>query len=85
VILWLYDTSHSELVYADPEAGPIRFPLAVVQQWAAEAPVKNHTIDENNNVFAVNNGNIVFNENALRKVLPRADKSRLVVPGVRFQ
>lgn len=83
MILWLYDTSRSELVYADPEAGPVRFPLAVVLRWAAEAPVKREIVDDDYNGLSADN--IVFNENTLRKVLPRADKSRLVVPGVRFQ
>jgi len=78
VILWLYDTSRSELVYADPEAGPVRFPLAVVQQWASEAPMKSY--DGHTATWPT-----VFNEAALRVALPRADRSRLVVPGVRFQ
>ena len=94
MILWLYDTSRSELVYADPEVGPVRFPLAVVQKWASEAPVKNsvdlywEVVDDDHNIIIADNGTIgtiLFNENALRKALPRADKSRLVMPGVRFQ
>jgi hypothetical protein len=31
MILWMFDTSRSELVYCDLEAGPIRFPLSVVE------------------------------------------------------
>jgi hypothetical protein len=32
--LWMFDTSRSELVYCDPQAGPIRFPFAVVAEFA---------------------------------------------------
>lgn len=64
-MLWLYDTSRSELVYNDPGAGPLRFPLQVVADWSNAPTPRQLEVD-------------------LRRALPRADRSQLIVPGVRF-
>jgi hypothetical protein len=58
--LWTFDTSTRELVYNDPQHGPLRFSMGRIADFDAS-------------------GDARALEAALRKALPRANNSNLIV------
>lgn len=70
--LWMFDTSTRDLVYCDPQAGALRFGLGVVVVWAnGDRSERNEAARCLPNALEVN----------LRKSLPRANNSNIVVGG----